>query len=177
MTEHDSTESARSRWITRISIALAVVAALVVLMTIGSMVTVYVVTEDYEDWLVAVQQGDTFAVCCFLLRGADVNVREETQVRNTPLHIAALEGHRKVAVLLIAKGADVNMKNRCGEAPLHGAAARGHREVVELLIAKGADVSAKGSGATPLELALMDDYEEIAELLRKHGAKESNEDD
>ena len=34
MTEHTSTESARSRWTTRISIALAVIAALVVLVFI-----------------------------------------------------------------------------------------------------------------------------------------------
>ncbi len=56
-----STESSRSRWITRISIALAVIAALMVLVAVGSIVTVYVVTEKYESLHEAVEKGDTFA--------------------------------------------------------------------------------------------------------------------
>ena len=73
MTEHASTESARSRWVTRISFALAAIAALVVLLFIGFVVTVYVVTENYYDLHDAVENADVFAVRCFLLRGADVN--------------------------------------------------------------------------------------------------------
>ena len=42
---------------------------------------------------------------------------------------------------LIAKGADVNAKDRLGETPLFFAARLGRKEIVELLIAKGADVN------------------------------------
>ena len=46
------------------------------------------------------------------------------------------------------------------------------REVVELLIAKGADLNAKDmSGDTPLNVATIMREQEIAELLRKNGAK------
>ena len=49
MNESTSTESSRSRWVTRISIALAVIAALMVIAGIAiPVVTVYVVTEKYD---------------------------------------------------------------------------------------------------------------------------------
>jgi ankyrin repeat protein len=55
---------------------------------------------------------------------------------------------------------------------LHHAAEAGHTKLVELLIAKGADVSAKmDGGATPLDKAMFEDYQETADLLRKHGGK------
>ena len=45
--------------------------------------------------------------------------------------------------------------------------------MVELLIAKGAYVNARnGDGRTPLSYAQEKGYTKIAELLRKHGAKE-----
>ena len=48
--------------------------------------------------------------------GADVNVKAVGG--GTLLFIAAHEGHREVAELLIAEGADVNETNGSGETPL-----------------------------------------------------------
>jgi len=171
MNESDNTESPRSRWFTRISIALAAIAALVVLVTIGSIVTVYVVTERYESLHEAVKKGDTFAVRCFLLRGADVNVKEHDC---TVLHAAAALGQKEVAELLIDKGADVDAKNQNCETPLHLAAMYCKTELAELLIEKGADVNAKdGAGCTPLDYTIgRGGHKDTADLLRKHGAKE-----
>jgi len=56
---------------------------------------------------------------------------------------AAWRGHRKVVKLLIAKGADLEAKDKDGSTPLHIAAQCGHRKVVELLLQKGADIEAK----------------------------------
>jgi len=60
-----------------------------------------------------------------------------------------MTGHKEIVELLIAKGADVNSKDKSGYTPLHGAATD---VTVELLIAEGADVNAKGDdGSTPLD--------------------------
>ena len=73
----------------------------------------------------------------------------------TPLHSAAAKGHKNVADLLLAKGADVNAKDNAGLTPLHCAAANEHKNVAELLLAKGADVNAKSkNGNTPLKEAV-----------------------
>ena len=105
-----------------------------------------------------------------IAEGADVNAKDEDGW--TPLHLAAEEGHKEIAELLIDKGADVNAKDNDGWIPLHYAALDGHKEVVELLIAEGAVVNAKmEDGDTALDMA----DGEIADLLRKHGGKTSEE--
>jgi ankyrin repeat protein len=59
---------------------------------------------------------------------------------------------------------------------LHLAAEEGHKEIAELLIDKGANVNAKGlDGQTPLDWAMAGVKKETADLLRKHGAKTSEE--
>jgi len=99
----------------------------------------------------------------------------------TPLHWAAHHGHKEIAELLIANGADVNAKNEGGFTPLHSAASLGYKEIIELLIAKGADVNAevvsktRYNGRTPLDEAIVDNETEAANLLRKHGGKTKKE--
>jgi ankyrin repeat protein len=74
--------------------------------------------------------------------GADVNAKDD-EYGWTPLIWAADGGHKNVAALLIAKGANVNAKSE-GWTALHSAAEEGYKEIAELLIANGADVNAKG---------------------------------
>lgn len=103
-------------------------------------------------------------------KNADVNAKDKSG--NTPLHNATSSGNRVIVELLIAKGADINAQV-FSQTPLHWAVSRGHKDIVELLIEKGADVDAKNSkGKTALQLAENQKHTEIAELLRKHGAKE-----
>ena len=94
----------------------------------------------------------------------------------TPLHYAAIKGHKEVVELLIAAGADVNAKDIDEWTPLHRAADAGHKEVAELLIAKGALVNAKDRvGETPLDFAINKNRTETADLLREHGGKTGEE--
>ena len=78
----------------------------------------------------------------YLSKGADVNAMNGGV---TPLHGAAVGGHKETVKLLIANGADVNAKDVIGQTPLLSAAGGGHKEIVALLITKGADVNAKDS--------------------------------
>ena len=58
----------------------------------------------------------------------------------TPLMAAAANGHREVAELLLAAGADVHVRNIDGWTALTFAAAAGHAAIIELLLLHGAGV-------------------------------------
>jgi len=67
-----------------------------------------------------------------LAAGTDVDAKSVQGL--TPLHVAAIEGHKEILKLLIAKGADVNAKDKRGRTPL--VYARG--ETADLLRKHGA---------------------------------------
>ena len=90
------------------------------------------------------------------------------------LQIAALNGWKDVAELLIAQGANVNARTKDGNTPIYQAACEGHGDIVELLIANGADLNIRGSDVMgSTPLAIATDPEVIA-LLKKHGAISAN---
>jgi len=73
---------------------------------------------------------------------------------------------------MIAKGADVNVQCPEGWSPLHCAVSAKAGQVVDLLVKSGAGVNTRlKDGTTPLDLAEANGYDEIAALLRTHGAK------
>lgn len=94
--------------------------------------------------------------------------------KESPLHYAVYKSHRQIAEFLISNGADVNAKASIdGTTPLHWMAMSGQCELMELLISKGANVNARDDlGKTPLKYATERRYTAIAEILRRHGAKE-----
>ena len=86
---------------------------------------------------------------------ADLNARNsKANGGDSPLHLAAKNGHAALATFLIANGDDANRKNNTGKTPLHLAAASGHDGMVTRLLKSGANVNATdNAGATPLLLA------------------------
>jgi ankyrin repeat protein len=62
---------------------------------------------------------------------SDVNARGGRYV--TPLHAALNGGHRKVMVLLLQRGADVEIRDKGGSTPLHRASERGNLDIMRLL--------------------------------------------
>ena len=152
----------------------------ILITTIAAVVLVRTVFADpIHD---AARNGDLAGVQAELDKGVDVDESDDSWPGMTPLHYAADKGHTEVVELLIDKGADVNAKDEWGSTPLHLATYLGEKEIVELLIAAGADVNAKDMSNwiwTPLDIATHPenpiDTAEIAELLRKHGGKTSEE--
>jgi cytohesin len=123
----------------------------------------------------AISSGDYKDVAELLIaKGLDVNAKTTKygEAKDaTPLHAAAGMGNINVAEVLIKNGAELDAKfSENHHTPLHLVAREGHKAVVELLIANGADVNAKMKhGETPLDLAILKEHKELADLLRKHG--------
>ena len=130
----------------------------------------------------ASRKGNIEVVRQQITAGTDVNTKRAGM---TPLHWSVNRGHKEIVGLLIAEGANVNMKNNFGSTPLHHAASKGYKEIVELLIMAGADVNGKmNNGITPLGSASFihertpdskKTKNDIITLLRKHGAKTAKE--
>ena len=78
----------------------------------------------------------------------------------------------------------MNATDGDGDTPLHLAGNNtATKEIAELLIAKGADVNAMNlsppgreiGGMTPLDMAILGNRNEIADLLRKYGGRTREE--
>jgi len=96
----------------------------------------------------------------------------------TPLHEVAALGCKPEMKLLLAEGADINVKDHDGFTPLHWAASEGHADVAELLLAEGAGVNAKTDhGVTPLGLVAKEGHKDLAELLLANKADVNAKDD
>lgn len=100
----------------------------------------------------------------------------------TPLHIAAVSGHKSIAALLVDSGSTIDKCSKDDGTPLHIATKNGRNEIVEILIDAGAQVNAVTGeiGVTPLYIAASEetntfrgtsiDYGKTCELLAGAGA-------
>jgi hypothetical protein len=89
----------------------------------------------------------------------------------TPLHTAAEHGFQDMAKLLLALGADVNVRARNGETPLITAVGEHYDKLALFFIAKGADVKASGhDGWTALHFAAIENMPALAQTLIDKGA-------
>lgn len=89
----------------------------------------------------------------------------------TPLHIAASGDHADLAVILIQKGADLDVADRDGWTPLHCAVFSRKRAALPVLLEAGSDVSRRDDkGLTPLLLAAALGHEQSVRTLLGRGA-------
>jgi hypothetical protein len=149
-----------------------------------------------EELLSAARQGDLAAVKTLLQKGADLEAK--TPYGQTPLYLAAMNGHEEVVLALLDKGATTEVHDTFYKASmLDFVLERKHYGVAKLLIAKGtgnideklADVAGSGNAelveavldkGKPSQAALDKAYEgaldqkqaAVAELLKKAGAHE-----
>ena len=123
-----------------------------------------------------------------LLKADSAGVKARTKDGFTPLHLAARDGHVKVAELLLAAGADANeldvrswdrvKEPGCMYTPLHLAAMEGKAEVAKLLLKKGAKVNAvdRFGKSTPLHDAAAGGFTEVVKALLDAKADRGMED-
>jgi ankyrin repeat protein len=160
-----------------------------------------IILEEYLPLHVAAASGNIYKIKELI--SARANVKKKDKYNQTPVDFAIRHGHKKVAELLAAKGADfsihlaaylanvekvlsliennsdVNQKNKDGQTSLHLAARSGHKEVARLLIAEGAIVNEedKKNSFTPLHYAVTFGHIEVAKLLITEGARINARDD
>lgn len=118
-------------------------------------------------------KGRTETVKILLDAGATAN-EVWTKGETGPLYYAAMKGNDPIVKLLIAKGADVNIRpdRTGGWTPLMIAAAEGHPTTVSILIKAGANANATNKfGRTALMFASGYGYTDIAKQLLDHGAQ------
>ncbi len=116
--------------------------------------------------LIAARAGNAATVDVLIAGRATVNVRN--RYGDTPLMVAALNGHQEIVRKLRARGADVNAP---GWTALIFAATGGHDEIVRYLLAEGADVNAASpNGTTALMMAAREARTSTVDLLLARGA-------
>ncbi len=98
----------------------------------------------------AAQIGHTGIIELSLQSGVSVNTINLYK-NETPLMLAAIEGHTQTVQFLLSKGADIEMKDCAENTALHLAAEFGRIDTVDTLIKAGAEVNCLNDGfCTPL---------------------------
>ena len=91
---------------------------------------------------------------------------------DSPLTLAAKEGHEAVVEVLLQGGANVNMLDRNGKSPLHIAVQLNDAETVQVLLDNNASANKHDSyGVTPLHVACERGYIEMVKKLLESGAE------
>lgn len=106
-----------------------------------------------------------------------IDVDSETDSNHdTALTLACAGGHEELVELLLARGANIEHRDKKGFTPLILAATAGHTKVVEILIREKADLEAQSERTkdTPLSLACSGGRYEVVEILLKSGANKEH---
>ena len=115
---------------------------------------------------IAAFQGYTDMLTLLLDVDKQPNIETKNELEHTPLASAVFNGHAEVVNILLAAGANINVKGL-----LHSAAYKGHIDIIKNLLAAGADLEVKDAiGYTPLFLAGIAGHVEVVTTLIKAGA-------
>lgn len=152
------------------------------------LVTIAVSNLAYsQEIFTAVINGD-FSKVQAILNSNKEAVNSEKANGNTPLHIAADNGHLDIVKLLISFGADIDKKNNGNRSPLFYAMRSDHMDIVRLFVDNGGEITineaatcgfietieeqiAKGVDPnTLLHSAAFGGQKDIVELLINNGA-------
>uniref|UniRef100_A0A8C3Q6T4 Uncharacterized protein n=1 Tax=Geospiza parvula TaxID=87175 RepID=A0A8C3Q6T4_GEOPR len=120
-----------------------------------------------------------FALICVLSfpLSPSLQIRLGTESNHdTALTLACAGGHEELVSVLIARGANIEHRDKKGFTPLILAATAGHVGVVEILLDKGGDIEAQSERTkdTPLSLACSGGRQEVVDLLLARGANKEH---
>lgn len=110
--------------------------------------------------------------------GVDMNVPGESG--NPPLCIAidnAEFDDDRMYDILMSAGADIHGATTLSRTPLATAVTFGEDGIVATLLKMGADPNARGQAESPLDIALREGHDHLAEILIEAGAIDSDDDD
>ena len=124
-----------------------------------------------KELLLAAEKGNV-NIIRGVLSSFMVDTNFMTEINQSPLLLAAENGHKDAVQLLIDRGAEPNRADQYGNTPLHNAALEGHKDVVQLLLDRGAEPNmADQDGRTPLHLAAYGGHKDVVQLLLDRGAE------
>lgn len=116
--------------------------------------------------------GNKDTVETLLQAGADVNQQSRESMKVSALHSSAAARRPDIAAMLLAKGADPNLRAEAGVTVLHEVAITGQIDLAEMLLTHGADINAKdNSGKTPLAHAIDAKKEAMVAWLSARGGR------
>ncbi|MBN1797740.1 MAG: ankyrin repeat domain-containing protein [Spirochaetales bacterium] len=139
----------------------------------------FIDAQDNNDWTALMYSSyNHIDVVNYLLdKGSDLGIEGDNGW--DALYVATVSGNYEIVKLLLERGAALNKKYECvncGQTLLIVAAERGYADIVKLLIQKGCLVNMRDDwGYTALDWAERQKHEEIANLLKKAGAKKGSE--
>lgn len=111
-----------------------------------------------------------------LLRTSN-NINPKDSLGQTPLFLAAKNGHEAVIKLLFDNGVAVDSRSRLRETPLFISAKNGHEAVVKLLLDSDAAVNSRNYlRETPLLVTTRNGHEAVVKLLLDNGAAVNQKD-
>lgn len=91
--------------------------------------------------------------------------------RVTPLHLAARNGNAEIVALLLARGANINVRDASGDTPLRLALKRQHLDVTKLLLDQKANVNVKDAeGYNEVHIAAQRGLDDMIPSLIESGA-------
>jgi uncharacterized protein len=123
--------------------------------------------SGYGPLAMACRWGAERLVRELLAIGANPNKQSDSRYQSSPLMEATRDGNVEIGKMLLAAGADVNLRDRHGDHALNWAAFFGHPAMVRLLVEKGSRLDFTGqSPETAFQIATREGHQEAASIIK-----------